>query len=220
MAKIDPYERKMKKSNERRTITISKGDVPVSIDIINPRPASEENDNISDMDYVLRVLQRWDDKTAFVLRENMEIDGIKEIDVEKRMKKEQEELIVTFHRCDDHNWCTHIKIPKGDYADSIILRGGHMKEDAQCLSANQQEAVLMKMRRSITRFSSLNDVPRGWFNILKELEEEKPLCTEICPDPSLVEEEIEKLTQETRNRELSRIANCPFKNKYKCKWDK
>ena len=47
----------------------------------------------------------------------------------------------------------------------------------------------------------------------------KPLCTEICADPDLVEEETEKLTQETRNRELSRIANCPLKENCICRFE-
>ena len=65
----------------------------------------------------------------------------------------------------------------------------------------------------------------GWFWVADDkgrkfkMVNEKPLCTEICADPDLVEEETEKLTQETRNRERLRIANCPLKNKYKCKWD-
>lgn len=73
MTEIDPFERKMEKVMKSRTITISKGDVPISIDIINPQPASAENDNISDADYAMRILQKWDNEMMFMLRENMEL---------------------------------------------------------------------------------------------------------------------------------------------------
>ena len=48
---------------------------------------------------------------------------------------------------------------------------------------------------------------------------EKPLCTEICADPDLVEViDSVKETEEVRQREWKRVMNCPLKTKYECQW--
>lgn len=70
---IDPLKRKQDKERRSRTITISKGDIPLSINITSPQPASTENDNISDADYALKILEKWDTENMFLLRENMEL---------------------------------------------------------------------------------------------------------------------------------------------------
>lgn len=90
----------------------------------------------------------------------------------------EKKLLVTFHHCGVCDWCINIKIPKGDYADNIILRGGHMKEDVRCLSANQEGVLIAEMKRIILR-PDFSDVPQGWRDLLKELEKAEPNRKEV-----------------------------------------
>ena len=59
------------KETKDTIIVITKADIGLSIEIVNPQLASIKSDNISDADYALGILQEWDNETAFVLRENM-----------------------------------------------------------------------------------------------------------------------------------------------------
>lgn len=74
-------------------------------------------------------------------------------------------------------------------------------------------ALFVKMKRKPSENEMLFH-----YGICLYQEAVKPLCHEICADPDLVCEETEELTRETRQREQIRIATCPFKNKYRCKW--
>ena len=68
---------------------------------------------------------------------------------------------------------------------------------------------------------------RGNMKLVSEtLKEEKPLCTDICPDPDavrVVDNHSAIMKEETKAaiaRNWARIANCHLKKEYKCKWDK
>lgn len=54
-------------------LTITKEDMDIAIDIWNPQSASKENDNISDADFALKILEKWDNEPALSLRENMKL---------------------------------------------------------------------------------------------------------------------------------------------------
>lgn len=59
----------------------------------------------------------------------------------------------------------------------------------------------------------------------KQQKEEKPICTEICPDPDLIRivdghgADMDEETKAAIARNRARIANCHWKKEYKCKWD-
>ena len=55
------------------SITITATGANYTIEIENPQLASKENGNIGDMDFALKILEKWDTENVFLLRENMEL---------------------------------------------------------------------------------------------------------------------------------------------------
>jgi hypothetical protein len=173
------------------------------IKITNPRPASANNGNISDVDYATTVLRNWGKDTAFLLRDNMEI-------IDLGIKDDSNNLEVIDKLYDvalDYISPSGLIARRGDSG----LAGGE-KEREKLLS--QKVAAIHswledEFEQVLQRFFEYNGFPSGWnvfINIPSprvDQSESNIKKVELCmkwkilpPSRALEILEIEQLTEE------------------------